>query len=504
MGGSMKPVTLLKRPAGLSTTPSPSGAAVLAGSAGSTGQMIPRRVPVELADRVAEAVRSAIDSALTRERIRMESTYRLRQEKLLRAMADILRGTLQRHVAAAAEREADALAKAVRNLAASSSLHLQESTDVGGGLSNSGDKKHAPPQTLQKQQAIQNRNKTGQVEHGDSGKRSEKRQDVEIDTIESVRTAFRNGFERELLGSIESSIREMLSEISSVTDSEIEAKIAAPSAETAHRVLRGAADQVRADTSELSVLVASASDTLFRGTRLNNGEIVDMNNDLEDGLRTGVDDDKMRTENGGYGSSLVDEEQIALEAVSKALSEGRIRDAMMEATGMSALVRARAVNGALDSGVAPEEVLGSGEVGEVDTGGRRDESEKDGALPFHALTELCAVLSSDLYDRTEARLAWLFEAVMCLEEAPRGEDDISEAKGEANGGVLGKNDVMLNVRLLETAVEKLREFASSSKQGGNADEKDEQEKRPKVTAADSKHAKVLVRALKSTIQKLQR
>lgn len=494
MAGSTKPVTLLKRPTGGSSATPVTGGAVSAGSssAGASVSGIPHAVPTELVERVTDAVRSAIDGALSRERARMESTYRLRQEKLLRAMADILRGTLQKHVAAAAEREADALANAVRNLAASSSLQIsisQEHTDTGAN--NSTDKKQGSSQQQQQsqqqkyqQEQQQRRGKKAQGDTEEGLKRSSEAE-TEKQVLENVRNAFRKGFEKELLTAIEAALRDMLSEISASLDLQIESKLVGPTADVANRVLRSAADDVREQKSELNVVLSSASEALSRSMNQR------ANGDSFDGPENEPAIRKMKD---GVGvsskQSQLSEEVKALEQVTKALSEGRVRDALVAGMNKSAIVKARALNGALESKLPPDEVLGVSESATVGTktnisgdGGLADvDVNASNALPLSFLTELCALLCSDLRDRTESRLAWLFEAVMSMEDCPRQSFTVNK---------------LSNVRQLEMAIDKLREFSSLASPAN-------QSSLPAaVSTADSKHAKILVRAMKSTVQKLQ-
>ncbi len=103
-------------------------------------------------------------------------------------------------------------------------------------------------------------------------------------------------------------------------------------------------------------------------------------------------------------------EESALAAVQKALDEGRVRDALKLCVGQSALVRAKAINGALESDMDPAELF------------------RDSKMNRHDVVGLIALLAVDLNDRTESRLSWLFELVSTMDEIEADEkDEFTEA-----------------------------------------------------------------------------
>jgi hypothetical protein len=255
---------------------------------------------------------------------------------------------------------------------------------------------------------------------------------VPVDDVAAVRAAFQKAFDTELLGAIESAVGDMMATISSAVDVQVETSVAAPSADKAARALRSAADQVRADTAHFSAVA--------RVYKSSNGG--------------GGGDDEIEV------VTPVNKEDAVLSKVVRALDERRVRDAIELSLGCSATVRAKALSGALDSDVSPDDLFAPLE-------GRAE-------VTVDALTGLIALLSSDLNDRTSRRLEFLMEATMNLEDAPRGKD-----RGDA--------EIMMDVRHLEAAIAKLQ----SMHMDGD------------VTPTDIKQAKLLVRCLKVTVQSMK-
>lgn len=316
-----------------------------------------------ISDRVGETIRTALEGALDRERVRVHSLYMARQEALLKALAALLRDRLAPHIAAAAATEAAALADAVRKL---------------------------PAATLA--------------------------DDVLLPAEADVCDAFHKAFEAHMLGAMEKSVNAMLECVASVVDGEVEARIAAPLGDTVVTTLRQAADSVRADRDEFAVVAEKAREA-------GEGLLIVAPVDPEDGL---------------------------VSEVARALDEGRVRDALEAGMRGGAGVRAKALSGALDSGVVPEEVLGEWAVGKAE------------------FATVIAVLASDMSDRTGVRLAWLMEATMNLEDAPQSEGDSVQ-------------------RCLETAIVKLKDMALEGD----------------VTPADIKQAKMLIRCFKIFVKSLK-
>lgn len=387
-----KPISLLKRPHAPHT------------SAGSTNA--PSTQP-GLPDRVTETIRTIVDGALTRERARMHAVYVARQEALLKVFAEILRDDLSKRVSSAAEREATALAAAVRKISAE-------------GLTAA--------QSLKESERIAPKK---EMKAGKGG-------GVAID-VSSVRANFREAFESELLGAIETSLAAMMSSVSATIDTEAETAVAAPAADSAARALRSAADQVRSDTAHFSAVARVHQEAMRKPG---------------DGGRD-ADDEEIEV------ATPVNKEDALMSEVARALGEGRVREAMRMSIGASASIRAKAFSGALDSGVAPEEVLSADEDGNQ--------------LTMGLLVGLIALLSADLDDRTNTRLSWLTEATMCLESAPRHETRNN------------REDIEQDIRLLSAAVEKLKAIQFESD----------------AAALDIKQAKLVARCLNVTVQTLK-
>jgi hypothetical protein len=347
--------------------------------------LLKRATPAPLSAPVAtagEAVRAALAGALARERSRGEALAAARTDALLRALRDLLSGSLHVALEKAVAAEADALIAAVLKVEGPSVKACGEKVVPAEGAD-------------------------GEVTNG----------------INDMRKAFAAAFEEALLDSMEGSVRGMLTGVSNAVDCAAETKVAKPAADAAVLALRRAADDVRAAASGIA---AMSADLPAHG---------------------GADDDDDIVE-----AKSVDKDEAALAEVSRALAEGRIKDALVNSVGHSAVVRGKAVSGALDSGIAPEEVLGG---------------DEDGLVTLRMLSGLCGLLASDLADRTDARLAWLYEAVMGIEDAPSDDVDVDSC-----------------IRLLESAAENL----GSVQRGVDG-----------ASAAEARQAKMLVRALKSTI-----
>jgi hypothetical protein len=343
------------------------------------------------ASAAADAVRAALSGALARERARADSLTAARTDALLAVVRDVLSDALRDAINSAATAEAAALALTVRNIKAP-----EHAACAGEGKTQAG------------------------VAVGKADSKADS-----ADAVAGMRRAFGAAFEEALLDSMEASVRGMLACVSGAVDTAAEEAVAKPAANAAAQVLRRAADDVRAAAGGISVLGAEIP---AAGGSEDEDEIVQ--------------------------AVSVDKEEAALAEVARALAEGRVKDALVQSVGHSAVVRAKAVSGALDSGVAPDEVL-SGEA--------------DGLVTLRMLSGLCGLLAGDLADRTDARLAWLYEAVMGMENAPR--------EG-------GSEQVAACTRLLTGAAEKLGQV----QRGVDG-----------ATGAEARQAKMLVRALRSTI-----
>lgn len=144
-------------------------------------------------------------------------------------------------------------------------------------------------------------------------------------------------------------------------------------------------------------------------------------------------------------------DDVVLEQVQALLDSGDVAGALVCAEGKSAIVRAKALSGALDAQVTPEDVFG------------------DNVPSFPVLVRMTALLASDLEDRTEIRLSWLYEVVTSMDEA----EDAAAAAGE-----IQETDSLK--RFLEGAITHLKQFQASGT----------------TPTADVKHVKLLVRVLK--------
>jgi hypothetical protein len=388
-----KPVTLLKR--GSPLPPSAPATATVCAPA-----------PPVLADRVADAVRTAVDGALKRERARLDVAYRAREEALLLAVTDVLQSSLRDVVSNAAAREADALATAVRNIAAKSAIAKKMDKPAGG------------KQTSEK-----------------------KKKAIAEEHAVACRKAFKTAFEKELLGSIEKSMRAMMTAVSKVVDTEFDASLAAPVALSATRI-RTAADSVREDASELS-LIAASSDEIFAAK----SAIL-----------------SSPTASASSERKLLSADDVMRSDLDVMFAEGRIRDAIVLTVQCSPTVQSEAVHGILESRTPPEDVIApSGET-------------KAGALSPDVLIQFMAALSNDISEGTSDRLAWIYEAVLAVQDAMQDKEDVDDRMIEEHA------------KLLSATAASLRQVHA----GGT------------VSSSDAKLAKLLVRAVESTSRSLNR
>lgn len=160
----MKQVKILKRP---TAPPAPPG-------------------PVTPSARVSATISSLLEASLARERNRLETLYRARQDALLRAISAVLNDTLERAVSTAAKRETDALVSSFAKLVA------------------------------------------GQTAAGfESRGRNIKQMDEE--SIAAMRTSFASAFEKSVLPEFEKAVASMLAGISGAVDSQVEEKLVVPS-----------------------------------------------------------------------------------------------------------------------------------------------------------------------------------------------------------------------------------------------------------------------------------
>ncbi|CAN8075396.1 unnamed protein product [Agarophyton chilense] len=294
--------------------------------------------------RVERELTQLLESALQRERARLEASYRQRQDMLLRAVSDVLNNTLERVVTAAARREIETLMQAF--------LSLQES---------------APKPVVSEEE------------------------------VALAKQHFISAFERTALPQFERSIATMLTSLSKNVEQVLDDKLLSPCASVVTS-LEGTADKIRSAKS----VVADMS---------------------------------------------LDEESADLAAVQAALDAGKIKEALTLCTGKSIKVKAKAVSGVLDSSVRAEDAMA-------------------GAVPpMVDLINFAAVLSMDLTDRTEARLAWLYEIISLMDDTESGnEADMESIR-----------------RKLVGTIERLSEF----------------QKNGTPAPAEAKHAKLLIRVLKA-------
>ncbi|KAI0564207.1 hypothetical protein FGB62_29g210 [Gracilaria domingensis] len=164
--------------------------------------------------------------------------------------------------------------------------------------------------------------------------------------------------------------------------------------------------------------------------------------------------DKLRSAKGAVADMAHDEEAADLAAVQAALDAGNIKRALVLCGGKSIRVKAKAVSGVLDSSVRPEDAMG----GPVPSMGN--------------LVRFAAVLSMELSERTEARLAWLYEIITLMDDAECGGAD---ADADADADTEGMK------RRLAGTIERLSEFQTTGT----------------PAPAEAKHAKLLLRVLKA-------
>jgi hypothetical protein len=387
-----KPVTLLKR--GAPIPPAPQVTAVAYTPA-----------PPVLAERVADAVRTAVDGALTRERARLDAAYRAREEALLRVVADIIQNSLRDVVAKAAAREADALATAVRNIASRSAISKKSEQSAGGK----------------------------------QGGRKSKQATAE-EKAAACRAAFKAAFEKELLGSIEESMQRMMKNLSKAVDSELDTALAVPIAQSSTKI-RTAADSVREQASELALIASSSENVFADSSTLLKGD------GLERGTPRQTADDKIRAD------------------LDTMFEEGRIRDAIVLAMHCTPEVQAEAMSGILEStSVTPEEVILTAD----DSG--------EGAISPDILIQFMAALARDINDSTSERLTWIYEAALAVQDAVLRGSGPDSSKSDAH------------ILLLSATTNSLKQVTA----GGN------------VSDSDAKLAKLLVKAVDSSIRTLQR
>lgn len=171
---SMKQVKILKRP---SSTPPP-------------------QTPL---DRATGQLSQLLESALQRERTRLETIYRTRQDALLRAVSTVLNDTLERVVTTAARRETEALTNAFTNLSADAPAPAPDPA--------------------------------------------------------ATRDAFAHAFEQTLLPGFEAALAEMLKQLAARVETSVEVGLLTPASGVVHAVQTAADDlrSVRDHVSSLSV-----------------------------------------------------------------------------------------------------------------------------------------------------------------------------------------------------------------------------------------------------------
>lgn len=222
---------------------------------------------------------------------------------------------------------------------------------------------------------------------------------------EQIRGAFTAAFVSTLLPGMQENVREMFSELSATVETGVKEQVTDPT-DAAAKEVRRLADDVSAasDKAKAAVNVASA-----RG----------------DGAR----DPQAGMTSTPPGPTQEEVDQAAQAAIRCALDEGRVQDALRMCVGKSAIVRATAINGALDSGADPAELF------------------KEMKAHRNEAVHLIALLATDLTDRTQARLSWLYELVTGIddEESP-GQEEFSEA----------------TVKLLRGVIDSLKNFAAAA------------------------------------------
>lgn len=199
-----------------------------------------------------------LEGCLSRERARLESMYRARQDALLRAISDVLNKSLERLVAVAAKRATDNLMDAFVKLSA-----------------NNPETCTLPP--------------------------------VDNESAKAAREAFASAFEKVALPRFEESMGELLKEVASVVEKQVDERLIKPA-------------------SDVVTSLGSASDAL-RSVKADVAEVA------------------------------VDEDESDLALVQAALDEGDVASAFSLCVGKSVAVQAKAVSGLLDLDVGPEEAF---------------------------------------------------------------------------------------------------------------------------------------------------
>lgn len=159
--------------------------------------------------------------------------------------------------------------------------------------------------------------------------------------------------------------------------------------------------------------------------------------------------DSLRLARSDVADMTVDPDGPDVAVVQAALDNGDVAGALRLSIGKSVAVQAKAVSGVLDLDVGPEEAF------------------REWIPPTHVLIKFAALLTTDLSDRTEARLRWLYEVVTLMDDV----DTVDAGQSEA-----------LKLRtLIEGTIERLTDFQANGS--------------PSPTEA--KHAKLLNRVLKA-------
>lgn len=194
----MKQVKILKRP---TTSPPPS----------------------KPTDRVSAEITAMLEGALSRERQRLESAYRARQDALLRAVSTVLNDSLETVVAAAVDREMKSLIS-----------NLQKPTSLT-----------APPTPAP-------------------------------DAAVIARDSFATAFERTALPAFEADVSNMLRALAANVELLVEERLLAPAAGVVH-ALEGAADSIRAVKTDIADMSADsdAADAALVQAALDEGNVRD-------------------------------------------------------------------------------------------------------------------------------------------------------------------------------------------------------------------------------------
>lgn len=144
-----------------------------------------------------------LESAMTRERSRLEATFRTRQDALLRAISTVLNDNLERVVTTAAKRETEALVGSFAKLVAAKS-HPQ---DANNGAAS--------------------------------------RPEPDASAVAETRTAFAAAFEKAALPAFEKAVADMLAALAASVEASIEERLVGPAGGVV-TALEGAADSMRA------------------------------------------------------------------------------------------------------------------------------------------------------------------------------------------------------------------------------------------------------------------